>query len=78
MKKLKSLQWFSESEGVGAPDTVGNDTGAQAEPERKTAEEPLSFDDFLAHGGQAEFDRRVNKAIKTAVDNAHRKWQTLR
>lgn len=77
MEKLKSLQWFAESEDVGAPDAAGNDTGAQTEPERKTTEEPLSFDDFLAHGGQAEFDRRVNKAIKTAVDNAHRKWQTL-
>ena len=39
--------------------------------------EPMSFDDFLAQGGQAEFDRRINKAVQTAVANAQKKWQTL-
>ena len=34
--------------------------------------EQLSFDDFLSQeGNQAEFDRRVQKAIQTAVGNAH-------
>lgn len=38
----------------------------------------MSFDDFLAQeGNQAEFDRRVNKAIKTAVTNSEEKWKAL-
>ena len=38
----------------------------------------MSFDDFLAQEGhQAEFDRRVSKAIQTAVANAQKRWQTL-
>ena len=38
----------------------------------------MSFDDFLkGEGNQAEFDRRVQKAIKTAVSNAQQKWQAL-
>lgn len=38
----------------------------------------LSFEDFLAQeGNQAEFDRRVQKEIDTAVSNAQKKWQLL-
>ena len=38
----------------------------------------MSFDDFLkGEGNQAEFDRRVQKAIDTAVSNAQQKWQAL-
>lgn len=38
----------------------------------------MSFDDFLAkEGNQAEFDRRVNKAIKTAVTKSEEKWKAL-
>lgn len=77
MNFWKKLQLFAEGEGSGAE---GNKTGAEgegAQHESTNTNEPMSFDDFLAQGGQAEFDRRVNKAIQTAVSNAQRKWQTL-
>ena len=38
----------------------------------------MSFDDFLKlEGNQSEFDRRVQKAVNTAVTNAQTKWKTL-
>lgn len=80
MKKKYYLQLFAESEGSGAAgEPAGTGAGASAEGagEGTTQTEPLSFDDFLAQGGQAEFDRRINKAVQTAVANAQKKWQTL-
>lgn len=80
MKKKYLLQLFAEGEGAGAAgDPAGTGAGAAAEGagEGTTQTEPLSFDDFLAQGGQAEFDRRVGKAVQTAVANAQKKWQTL-
>ena len=54
-----------EGEGTGGEGGAGGDT-------------PPSFDDFLKTGGnQAEFDRRVQKAVNTAVTNAQEKWQAL-
>ena len=70
-----TLQLFAEGDGDGAGG--GNVSGASASGEG-TSSEPLSFDGFLAQeGNQAEFDRRVQKAIDTAVSNAQRKWQAL-
>lgn len=80
MKKKYLLQMFAEGEGAGAAgEPAGTGAGASAEGagEGTTQTEPLSFDDFLAQGGQAEFDRRINKAVQTAVANAQKKWQTL-
>lgn len=78
MKKKYFLQMFADGEGPGAAgDPAGDGAGTTAEGEGTTQTEPLSFDDFLAHGGQAEFDRRINKAVQTAVANAQKKWQTL-
>ena len=38
----------------------------------------MSFDDFLKQeGNQAEFDKRLQKAINTAVTNAKAKWELL-
>ena len=78
MKKNKfpmTLQLFAEGDGDGAGG--GNVSGAGASGEG-TNNEPLSFDGFLAQeGNQAEFDRRVQKAIDTAVSNAQQKWQAL-
>lgn len=78
MKKNKfpmTLQLFAEGDGDGAGG--GNVSGAGASGEG-TNSEPLSFDGFLAQeGNQAEFDRRVQKAIDTAVSNAQQKWQAL-
>lgn len=54
-----------DGEGAGGEGGAGSDT-------------PPSFDDFLKTGGnQAEFDRRVQKAVNTAVKNAQEKWQAL-
>lgn len=76
-KLYRALQIFAEGEGTGTPgEPGGNDPGAGSGA--STQMEPLSFDDFLAQeGNQAEFDRRVQKAINTAVNNAQKKWQTM-
>lgn len=72
------LQLFAGSEGSGAAgEPAGDGSGATGEGTIGTQTEPLSFDDYLAQGGQAEFDRRVQKAIQTAVSNAQKKWQTM-
>lgn len=78
---MRSLQLFAEGEGTGSGDSgngggAGVNGGAGAEGGEGNA--PVSFDDFLKQeGNQAEFDRRVQKAIQTAVGNAQKKWQTL-
>lgn len=81
MKKKYLLQLFAEGEGAGAAgEPAGTGSGASAEGTGEgttQTNEPLSFDDFLAQGGQAEFDRRINKAVQTAVANAQKKWQTM-
>lgn len=77
MKKKYFLQMFAEGEGSGAAGDPAGDGAGAATGEETTQTEPLSFDDFLAQGGQAEFDRRINKAVQTAVANAQKKWQTL-
>ena len=76
-KLYRALQIFAEGEGTGTPgEPGGNDPGAGSGT--PTQKEPLSFDDFLSQeGNQAEFDRRVQKAINTAVSNAQKKWQTV-
>lgn len=40
---------------------------------------PMTFDELLKSNKeyQAEFDRRVNKATNTAVDNAREKWEMI-
>ena len=77
-KDYLALQLFAESEGSGAAgEPAGDGSGATGEGTTGTQTEPLSFDDYLAQGGQAEFDRRVQKAIQTAVSNAQKKWQTM-
>lgn len=75
MKNRYFLQLFAEGEGGGAAAEGGNATGATGEGTTQTnAQNTMSFDDFLAREGyQAEFDRRVSKAIQTA----QKRWQTL-
>ena len=78
MKKRYYLQLFAGGEGSGAAgEPAGNGAGITATGVETKNDEPMSFDDFLANGGQAEFDRRMQKAIQTAVSNAQKKWQTL-
>lgn len=67
------LQLFTEGDDGGTGDGNGDGSGAEG-----GNNEPMSFDDFLAQeGNQAEFDRRVNKAIKTAVTKSEEKWKAL-
>lgn len=71
-----NLQLFAEGDGAGTGDEGGNGGGTGGVGEE--GNEPQSFDDFLKTGGnQAEFDRRVQKAVNTAVTNAQEKWQAL-
>lgn len=72
-KRKLFLQLFTEGDDGGAGDGNGDGSGAEG-----GNNEPMSFDDFLAQeGNQAEFDRRVNKAIKTAVTKSEEKWKAL-
>lgn len=67
---MSNLQLFAGEGGDGG----GDDDGGGSDPEDK----PVSFDDFLKEeGNQAEFDRRVQKAVNTAVTNAQEKWKAL-
>ena len=74
------LQIFAEGgengDGAGAGD--GNGGGSGMDTSGGTDPKPVSFDDFLkGDGNQAEFDRRVQKAVNTAVTKAQQKWQAL-
>ena len=75
-----NLQLFAEGgDGAGADGGNGGGSGEGAGGEGGAGgETPPSFDDFLKTGGnQAEFDRRVQKAVNTAVTKAQEKWQAL-
>lgn len=59
--------------GSGADDGDAGTSGSSAE-----GQQTMSFDDFLrGEGNQAEFDRRVQQAINTALTNAKEKWQVM-
>lgn len=73
---MASLQLFAEGDGDdgGAGDGDGDGAGAGS----NGADGTVTFDDFLkGEGNQAEFDRRVQKAVNTAVTNAQAKWKAL-
>lgn len=74
-----NLQLFAEGDGTGTADG-GNGGGSEGDDNSGTNGEdtPPSFDDFLKTGdNQAEFDRRLQKAINTAVTNEQKKWQAM-
>ena len=72
-----NLQLFAEG-GDGAGADGGNGGGSGDGEGAGGSDTPPSFDDFLKTGGnQAEFDRRVQKAVNTAVTKAQEKWQAL-
>ena len=70
--KLQIFAEGSEGNGDGAD---GNDGGPGGKPSGE--DHKVSFDDFLKDGNQAEFDRRVQKAVSTAVTKAQEKWRIL-
>ena len=75
-----NLQLFAEGgDGAGADGGNGGGSGEGVGGEGGAGgDTPPSFDDFLKTGGnQAEFDRRVQKAVNTAVTKAQEKWQAL-
>ena len=75
-----NLQLFAEGgDGAGADGGNGGGSGEGAGGEGGAGgDTPPSFDDFLKTGGnQAAFDRRVQKAVNTAVTKAQEKWQAL-
>lgn len=81
LEAMRNMQLFAEGAGAGAGDpgngggTAGNGGAGSSEGDGGTL---LSFDDFLKQeGNQAEFDRRVQKAIDTAVSNVQKKWNDL-
>ena len=75
--KLQIFAEGGENGDAARPEDVkrggsGMDTSGGTDPK------PVSFDDFLkGDGNQAEFDRRVQKAVNTAVTKAQQKWQAL-
>lgn len=77
---MRNLQLFADGGDGGSGESgngggTGGDGGAGSGGE---GVERLSFDDFLKQeGNQAEFDRRVQKAIDTAVTNAQKKWKDI-
>ena len=75
-----NLQFFAEGDGAGADGSTGGGAGGAgaAGGEGDNGSQPMSFDEFLrGDGNQAEFDRRVQKAVNTAVTKAQEKWQAL-
>lgn len=82
---LMNLQFFADGDGTGADNSNGDGTGtAGKEAEEETGgteasgggQEP-TFDELLKNGHQAEFERRVQKAVNTALTKAQEKWQAL-
>lgn len=70
------LQIFADGGAGAGTNDNGGDNGA--DNPGGTDPKPVSFDDFLkGDGNQAEFDRRVQKAVNTAVTKAQQKWQAL-
>lgn len=74
-----NLQLFAEGDDAGTGDGGnGGGTGEDGGSDQGDADNPPSFDDFLKTGdNQAEFDRRLQKAINAAVSNEQKKWQTM-
>lgn len=69
IKRKFNLFLFDEGNGEGDGSGTGETTVTETKP---------TFDEFLQDGdNQAEFDRRMQKAINTAVKNAQEKWKTL-
>lgn len=68
------LQFFAEPGSGGS----GGDGGTGGEGGSGSPGGEMSFDDFLGTGdNQAEFDRRVNDAVTSAVSAAQEKWRIM-
>lgn len=81
-KMPMDIQFFADGgEEAGNADGDGGgsrDAGGTDEKSKEDGKGEMSFDDFLkGDGNQAEFDRRVQKAVSKAVSNAQEKWKVL-
>lgn len=76
--KRYGLQLFAGGDGNGAEGAGDGASEGNEDGDNANEDKPMSFDDFLKQeGNQAEFDRRVQKATQTAINNAKQKWQAL-
>lgn len=73
MAEINNAEMNVNSNGSGeVVENNGNEGGAVSETKE------VSFDDFLKDPEHlAEFDRRVQKSIKTAIANEQKKWQNM-
>ena len=78
-----NLQYFAQSPSDGTGAEGSNDNGGMGDVQGNdgvgddgAGSEP-TFDDLLKNGHQAEFDRRVQKAIDTALTKQKSKYETL-
>lgn len=78
-KRRIMLQLFADDgDGGGSDDGDGGGDGSGDNGDGGDGNGPVSFDDFLKlEGNQAEFDRRIQKAVNTAVTKAQEKWKAL-
>lgn len=76
--KRYGLQLFADGDGNGAEGAGDGASEGNEDGDNANEDKPMSFDDFLKQeGNQAEFDRRVQKATQTVINNAKQKWQAL-
>lgn len=78
-----NLQYFAQSPSDGTGAEGSNDNGGMGDVQGNdgtgddgAGSEP-TFDDLLKNGHQAEFDRRVQKAIDTALTKQKGKYEAL-
>lgn len=74
-----NLQFFAEGGDGSGGDGGGSGSGKSGDGASKGDDggKAPTFDELLASGHQAEFDRRVQQAIQTAVTNAQEKWRVM-
>lgn len=80
-----NLQYFAEFlddvDGSGEEDTGADDNERQEETSGSSTEDDSNteptFDELLQQGHQAEFDRRLHRAIQKALKNQKEKYETL-
>lgn len=74
-----NLQFFAEGEGDGAGGDQGGGAGDTGSEGGDGKDSTPSFDDILKENKdyQAEFDRRIQKGIQTAITTEKEKWEIL-
>lgn len=75
-----NIQFFAEvGDGAGGGQGGGAGDAENEGGDDKEKDSPLSFDDILKGNKdyQAEFDRRVQKGIQTAITTEKEKWEIL-